>query len=74
MKFLCLIHIYSSPDSDDTFSGECEDGIIGANGDFPVRDDQFLIADRLENKFYGEYINDDISYIVNKMIDVSFFM
>ncbi|XP_026479827.1 cationic amino acid transporter 3 [Ctenocephalides felis] len=43
----------SSPDSDDTFSGECEDGIIGANGDFPVRDDQFLIADRLENKFYG---------------------
>ncbi|XP_039279370.1 probable cationic amino acid transporter [Nilaparvata lugens] len=36
----------SSPDSDDTFPGEEPD-------EFSMRDDQFLVADRSENKFYG---------------------
>ncbi|CAH1394926.1 unnamed protein product [Nezara viridula] len=34
----------SSPDSDDTMTEETEDG---------VRDDQFLVSDASENKFYG---------------------
>lgn len=37
----------SSPDSDDTYGGEEDD--IGL-GD---KDDQFLVSDRTENKFYG---------------------
>ncbi|XP_075213669.1 solute carrier family 7 member 14 [Lycorma delicatula] len=37
----------SSPDSDDTFPGEEPDD------EFSMRDDQFLVADRSENKFYG---------------------
>ncbi|RZF43589.1 hypothetical protein LSTR_LSTR008102 [Laodelphax striatellus] len=36
----------NSPDSDDTFPGEEPD-------EFSMRDDQFLVADRSENKFYG---------------------
>ncbi|KAJ9583838.1 hypothetical protein L9F63_021814, partial [Diploptera punctata] len=37
----------SSPDSDDTFPGE------EPEEDFSMRDDQFLVSDRSENKFYG---------------------
>lgn len=37
----------SSPDSDDTFGGDEPDE------DFSGRDDQFLVSDRTENKFYG---------------------
>ncbi|XP_018319576.1 probable cationic amino acid transporter [Agrilus planipennis] len=36
----------SSPDSDDTYPGDQED-------EFSMRDDQFLVSDRTENKFYG---------------------
>lgn len=42
---LCVIH--SSPDSDDTFPGE------EPEEEFSMRDDQFLVSDRSENKFYG---------------------
>lgn len=35
----------SSPDSDDTYPGEEEE--------FGTKDDQFLVSDRSENKFYG---------------------
>lgn len=35
----------SSPDSDDTFPGEEEE--------FGTKDDEFLVSDRSENKFYG---------------------
>lgn len=38
---------FSSPDSDDTFGGDEPDE------DFSGRDDQFLVSDRTENKFYG---------------------
>ncbi|KAF5298316.1 hypothetical protein FQA39_LY11800 [Lamprigera yunnana] len=37
----------SSPDSDDTLPGD------EAEEDFSMRDDQFLVSDRTENKFYG---------------------
>lgn len=37
---------FSSPDSDDTFPGEESEEVS-------MRDDQFLVADRTENKFYG---------------------
>nr|CAD7592242.1 unnamed protein product [Timema genevievae] len=37
----------SSPDSDDTYPGE------EPEEDFSMRDDQFLVSDRSENKFYG---------------------
>lgn len=37
----------SSPDSDDTLPGEDQEE------DFSGRDDQFLVSDRSENKFYG---------------------
>ncbi|XP_021914396.1 probable cationic amino acid transporter isoform X2 [Zootermopsis nevadensis] len=37
----------SSPDSDDTFPGE------EPEEEFSMRDDQFLVSDRSENKFYG---------------------
>ncbi|XP_014206717.1 cationic amino acid transporter 2 [Copidosoma floridanum] len=37
----------SSPDSDDTYGGDDEDD-IGL-----VKDDQYLVSDRTENKFYG---------------------
>nr|CAD7263656.1 unnamed protein product [Timema shepardi] len=36
-----------SPDSDDTYPGE------EPEEDFSMRDDQFLVSDRSENKFYG---------------------
>ncbi|XP_031621293.1 probable cationic amino acid transporter [Contarinia nasturtii] len=36
-----------SPDSDDSFGDESPDGYLGG------RDDQFLVSDRSENKFYG---------------------
>lgn len=36
-----------SPDSDDSFGDESPDGYLGC------RDDQFLVSDRSENKFYG---------------------
>ncbi|CAH0388312.1 unnamed protein product [Bemisia tabaci] len=36
----------SSPDSDDTYAGE-------ESEDLSMRDDQFLVSDRNENKFYG---------------------
>lgn len=36
-----------SPDSDDSFGDESPDGYLGS------RDDQFLVSDRSENKFYG---------------------
>ncbi|KAJ6634734.1 putative cationic amino acid transporter, partial [Pseudolycoriella hygida] len=36
-----------SPDSDDSFCDESPDGYLGR------RDDQFLVSDRNENKFYG---------------------
>ncbi|XP_049796580.1 probable cationic amino acid transporter [Schistocerca nitens] len=38
---------YSSPDSDDTYPGE------EPEEDLSMRDDQFLVSDRSENKFYG---------------------
>ncbi|XP_050301397.1 cationic amino acid transporter 2 isoform X2 [Anthonomus grandis grandis] len=38
----------SSPDSDDTFGGDEPD-----DEDNFMRDDQFLVSDRTENKFYG---------------------
>lgn len=37
----------SSPDSDDTYPGDDQEE------DFTMRDDQFLVSDRTENKFYG---------------------
>lgn len=37
-----------SPDSDDSFADESPDGYLGRG-----RDDQFLVSDRSENKFYG---------------------
>ncbi|KAJ3653235.1 hypothetical protein Zmor_012497 [Zophobas morio] len=37
----------SSPDSDDTFGADEQEE------DFSMRDDQFLVSDRTENKFYG---------------------
>lgn len=37
-----------SPDSDDSFDGDSPEGYLGG------RDDQFLVSDRSENKFYGE--------------------
>lgn len=37
----------SSPDSDDTYPGDDQEE------DFSMRDDQFLVSDRTENKFYG---------------------
>ncbi|XP_044729384.1 cationic amino acid transporter 2 [Chrysoperla carnea] len=37
----------SSPDSDDTYGGE------EPEEEFSMRDDQFLVSDRTENKFYG---------------------
>ncbi|XP_022914356.1 solute carrier family 7 member 14 isoform X2 [Onthophagus taurus] len=37
----------SSPDSDETFPGDEQEE------DFSMRDDQFLVSDRMENKFYG---------------------
>lgn len=36
-----------SPDSDDSFGDDSPDGYLGC------RDDQFLVSDRSENKFYG---------------------
>lgn len=36
-----------SPDSDDSFADDSPDGFMG-------RDDQFLVSDKSENKFYGE--------------------
>lgn len=36
-----------SPDSDDSFGDESPEGYLGG------RDDQFLVSDRSENKFYG---------------------
>lgn len=36
-----------SPDSDDSFGDDSPDGYLGG------RDDQFLVSDRNENKFYG---------------------
>lgn len=36
----------SSPDSDDTYPGDDQE-------EFNMRDDQFLVSDRSENKFYG---------------------
>lgn len=38
----------ASPDSDDSFADESPDGYLGG------RDDQFLVSDRSENKFYGK--------------------
>ena len=38
---------FSSPDSDETFPGDEQEE------DFSMRDDQFLVSDRTENKFYG---------------------
>lgn len=40
----------SSPDSDDTYPGDEQEE------DFSMRDDQFLVSDRTENKFYGTYL------------------
>ncbi|XP_017780061.1 PREDICTED: probable cationic amino acid transporter [Nicrophorus vespilloides] len=37
----------SSPDSDDTYPGDEQEE------EFSMRDDQFLVSDRTENKFYG---------------------
>lgn len=39
-----------SPDSDDSFCDESPDGYLGR------RDDQFLVSDRNENKFYGNVL------------------
>jgi hypothetical protein len=39
--------ILSSPDSDDTFGADEQEE------EFSMRDDQFLVSDRTENKFYG---------------------
>lgn len=38
-----------SPDSDDSFDADSPEGFLGG------RDDQFLVSDRSENKFYGKY-------------------
>lgn len=46
--FKLFIFLYSSPDSDDTYPGE------EPEEDFSMRDDQFLVSDRTENKFYGK--------------------
>jgi hypothetical protein len=46
MTWKCLLP-HSSPDSDDTFPGE------EPEEEFSMRDDQFLVSDRSENKFYG---------------------
>lgn len=40
-----------SPDSDDSYADESPENYLGG------RDDQFLVSDRSENKFYGKYIN-----------------
>lgn len=37
-----------SPDSEDSFGDESPEGYLGRG-----RDDQFLVSDRSENKFYG---------------------
>jgi hypothetical protein len=44
---LQCVFLRSSPDSDDTFPGE------EPEEDLFMRDDQFLVSDRSENKFYG---------------------
>lgn len=41
----------SSPDSDDTF------GADEPEEEFSMRDDQFLVSDRTENKFYGKILH-----------------
>lgn len=38
---------FSSPDSDDTFGADEQEE------EYSMRDDQFLVSDRTENKFYG---------------------
>lgn len=43
-----MLFVCSSPDSDDTYPGE------EPEEDFSMRDDQFLVSDRTENKFYGK--------------------
>uniref|UniRef100_A0A6P7GBB8 Uncharacterized protein LOC114339982 n=1 Tax=Diabrotica virgifera virgifera TaxID=50390 RepID=A0A6P7GBB8_DIAVI len=43
----CKKIVQPSPDSDDTFGGD------EPEEDFSGRDDQFLVSDRTENKFYG---------------------
>lgn len=40
-----LFFFFSSPDSDDTYAEESED--------CSMRDDQYLVSDKLEGKFYG---------------------
>lgn len=42
-----------SPDSDDSFDADSPEGYLGG------RDDQFLVSDRSENKFYGNYTVDN---------------
>lgn len=44
----------SSPDSDDTFPGDEQEE------DFSMRDDQFLVSDRTENKFYGKHFQSNL--------------
>ncbi|KAJ8982448.1 hypothetical protein NQ317_010188 [Molorchus minor] len=46
-KLIKYFQISSSPDSDDTYGADEPDE------DFSGRDDQFLVSDRTENKFYG---------------------
>ena len=47
-SILTLKVCLSSPDSDDTFGGD------EPEEEFSMRDDQFLVSDRTENKFYGK--------------------
>lgn len=57
----------ASPDSDDSFADESPDGYLGG------RDDQFLVSDRSENKFYGKSIANIIvkARVVNFYHDVN---
>lgn len=56
-----------SPDSDDSFGDDSPDGYLGG------RDDQFLVSDRNENKFYGNVWHWLCSIIVSFSINVFFF-
>lgn len=45
-----IVFSTSSPDSDDTLGGD------EPEEEFSMRDDQFLVSDRTENKFYGNIL------------------
>lgn len=53
-----------SPDSDDSFGDDSPEGYLGG------RDDQFLVSDRNENKFYGE-LHETLGKYVNQPCELS---